>query len=115
MKQMGLSGAQPLGEVKTKAPNSDYHKLEPPAAARQAQVSRDYSKRAARTDELNGHPPGSDGQMVTALKRYNGGPQAFWMRFLYMPLVRLASTFFMYPNRPMRWLLPPINPNPRRL
>ena len=23
--------------------------------------------------ELNGHPPGSDGQMVTALKRYNGG------------------------------------------
>ena len=30
-------------------------------------------KRAARIDELNGHPPGSDGQMVTALKRYNGG------------------------------------------
>ena len=26
MKQMGLNGAQPLGEVKTKAPNSDYHK-----------------------------------------------------------------------------------------
>jgi len=25
MKQMGLSGASPLGEVKTKAPNSDYH------------------------------------------------------------------------------------------
>ena len=34
---------------------------------------RDYLKRAARIDELNGHPPGSDGQMVTALKRYNGG------------------------------------------
>ena len=30
-------------------------------------------KCAARIDELNGHPPGSDGQMVTALKRYNGG------------------------------------------
>ena len=73
MKQMGLSGAQPLGEVKTKAPNSDYHKLEPPVAARQAQVARDYLKRAARIDELNGHPPGSDGPMVTALRRYNGG------------------------------------------
>ena len=31
---MGLSGAQPLGEVKTKAPNSDYSKLDPPVAAR---------------------------------------------------------------------------------
>ena len=30
-------------------------------------------KRAARIDELNGHPPGSDGPMVTALRRYNGG------------------------------------------
>ena len=73
MKQMGLSGAQPLGEAKTKAPNSDYRKLEPPVAARQAEVARDYLKRAARIDELNGHPPGSEGQMVTALKRYNGG------------------------------------------
>ena len=70
---MGLSGEQPLGEAKTKAPNSDYHKDEPPVAARQAEVARDYLKRAARIDELNGHPPGSDGQMVTALKRYNGG------------------------------------------
>ena len=70
---MGLSGAQPLGEAKTKAPNSDYHKDEPPVAARQAEVARDYLKRAARIDELNGHPQGSDGQMVTALKRYNGG------------------------------------------
>ena len=33
---------------------------------------RDYLKRAARIDELNGHP-GSDGPMATALKRYNGG------------------------------------------
>ena len=73
MKQMGLSGEQPLGEAKTKAPNSDYHKDEPPVAARQAEVARDYLKRAARIDELNGHPQGSDGQMVTALKRYNGG------------------------------------------
>ena len=63
MKQMGLSGASPLGEVKTKAPNSDYHNHRdvPPAAARQAKAARDYLKRAARIDELNGHPPGSDG------------------------------------------------------
>ena len=42
-------------------------------AARQAEVARDYLKRAAGIDELNGHPPGSDGQMAAALKRYNGG------------------------------------------
>ena len=72
---MGLSGASPLGEVKTKAPNSDYHNHRdaPPVAARQAEVARDYLKHAARIDELNGHPPGSDGPMATALKRYNGG------------------------------------------
>ena len=77
MKQMGLSsGASPLGGVKTKAPNSDYnnHRDAPPVAARQAEVARDYLKRAAaRIGELNGHPPGSDGPMATALKRYNGG------------------------------------------
>ena len=33
----------------------------------QSKVARDYLKRAARIDELNGHPPGSDGQMATAL------------------------------------------------
>ena len=38
MKQMGLSGAQPLGEAKTKAPNSDYHKLEPPVAVSMKQT-----------------------------------------------------------------------------
>ena len=54
MKQMGLSGETPLGEAKTKAPNSDYYKDEPLAAARQAEVARDYLKRAARIDELNG-------------------------------------------------------------
>ena len=73
VKQMGLSGERPLGEVKTKAPNSDYHQIMPPVAARQAEVARDYLKRAARIDELNGHPPGTDGPMVTALKGYNGG------------------------------------------
>ena len=41
--------------------------------ARQEEVARDYLKRAARTDELNGHPPGSDGPMLTALKMYSGG------------------------------------------
>jgi len=54
-------------------PNSDYHKNEQPAEARQAEVARDYLKRAARIDELNGHSPRSDGPMVTALKRHNGG------------------------------------------
>ena len=40
---MGLSGASPLGEVKTKAPNSDYHNHRDvtPVAARQAEVARD--------------------------------------------------------------------------
>ena len=75
MKQMGLSGASPLGEVKTKASNSDYYNDRdvPPAAALQAEVARDYLKRAARIGELNGHPPGFDGPMATTLKRYNGG------------------------------------------
>jgi len=41
--------------------------------ARQAEVARDYLKRAARIEELNGHPPGSDGPMATALKRHNWG------------------------------------------
>ena len=31
------------------------------------------SNRKTEKSELNGHPPGSDGQMVAALKRYNGG------------------------------------------
>ena len=72
---MGLSGASPLGEVKTKAPDFDYHNHRdaPPVAARQAEVARDYLKRAARIGELNSHPPGSDGPMAIALKRYNGG------------------------------------------
>ena len=85
MKRTGLSGVTPLGEAKTKAPNSDYHNHRdaPPVPARQAEVARDYLKRAAsardylkraaRIGELNGHPPGSDGQMVAAPKRYNGG------------------------------------------
>jgi len=75
MKQKGLSGVAPLGEAKTKAAYSDYHnhKDEPPVAARQAEVARDYPRCSARIDELNGHPPGSDGQMVAALKRHNGG------------------------------------------
>ena len=65
----------PLGEVKTKAPNSNYHNHRdaPLVAARQAEVARDNLKRVARISELNGHPPGSDGPMATALKRYNGG------------------------------------------
>ena len=49
------------------------HRDVPPVAARQAEVARDYLKRAARIGEFNGHPPGSDGPMATALKRHNGG------------------------------------------
>jgi len=60
---MGLSGEKPLGEAKTKTISSDYHKNEPPVAARQAEVARGYLKRAAKIDELNGHSSGSDGPM----------------------------------------------------
>ena len=45
----------------------------PLVAARQAEVARDYPKRAVRIGELNGHPPGSDGPLATALKRFNRG------------------------------------------
>ena len=58
---MGLGGEQPLGEGKTKAPSSDYHKNESPVVEREEEVARAYLKRAGRIDELNGHPPGSDG------------------------------------------------------
>ena len=44
---MGLSGEKSLGEAKTKALNSDFHENEPSAAARQAEVLRDYLKCAA--------------------------------------------------------------------
>ena len=73
IKCMGLSGEEPLGDVKTKAHIPDYHKNEPPAAARQAEVAQDYLKRAAGIGEFNGHSSGSDGPLATALKRYNGG------------------------------------------
>jgi len=56
MEQMGLSGETPLGEAKTKATNSDYHKNEPSVAARQAEVAQDFLKRAAGIDEFNGRP-----------------------------------------------------------
>ena len=53
MKQMGLSGASPLGGVKTKAPNSDYHnnKDAPPVAARQAEVAQDYHHHQRRRQD----------------------------------------------------------------
>ena len=69
-----------MGLVKTKAPNSDYHQIMPPVAARQAGVAPDYLKRAARIDELNGHPPGPDGPMITVPKGHNGG----WVRVFVM-------------------------------
>ena len=73
LKQMGLRCKTPLGEAKTKATNSDCHKNEPPVEARQAEVARNYLKRAAKINELNGHPPGTDGLIVTVLERFNGG------------------------------------------
>jgi hypothetical protein len=48
------------------------HKSASSVAARQAEVGRGYLKREARIDELNGHPSGSNGPMITALKKYNG-------------------------------------------
>ena len=71
IKRMGLGGAKPLGEGKTKAPSSDYHKNVSPVVARE-EVARAYLKRAERIDELDGHPPGSDGPMLTALKKQQG-------------------------------------------
>ena len=53
--------------------NPSCHQIVPPVAARQEEVARDYLKRAARIGELNGHPPGSDGPMATALMGYSGG------------------------------------------
>ena len=38
-----------------------------PVGAKEEEVARAYPKRAERIDELNGHPPGSDGPMLTAL------------------------------------------------
>jgi len=78
MKQMGLSGASPLGEVKTKAPNSDYHNHRDAGTRHRSQHGRrrlrgTTLKRAGRIGELKGHLPGSDGPMAIALKRYNGG------------------------------------------
>ena len=73
MKRIGLSGEEPLGEDKTKAPDSGYHKNESPVAARQVDVAWGYLKRAARIDELIGHSSGFDGPMATALQRYNEG------------------------------------------
>jgi hypothetical protein len=52
--RIGLGGQEPLGEVKTKAPNADYHSGESPVAARQAGVARGYLKRAARIDCCSG-------------------------------------------------------------
>jgi len=49
------------------------NKDKPLVAARQVEVARDFLKRAAGIGELNGYPLGSNGKVVTALKRYNGG------------------------------------------
>ena len=98
IKQMDLSGEKPLGEAKTaktKTSNFDYNKervteFELPAAARQADVARDYLKRAARIDGLNGQSSGSVGPMVNAFKRHEGGrvlafvQSSWWARFAEM-------------------------------
>ena len=65
MKQMGLRFASPLGEVKTKAPNSDYqnHRDVPSVAARQAEVARrgSASSTATRRAPTGLWPPRSRG------------------------------------------------------
>ena len=48
------------------------HKNASSVAARQAEVGRGYLKREARIDELNGHPSGSNGPMITALRSTTG-------------------------------------------
>ena len=49
IQRMGLGGEQPLGEGKTKAPNSDYHTNESPVVAQEEEeVARAYLKRAER-------------------------------------------------------------------
>ena len=62
-------------------------------AARQAEVARDYPKRAARIGELNGNPPSSDGKMAAALKRYNGGRVLVFVvgAFAEMDVSRICS------------------------
>ena len=73
---LGVLGQRPICKLVRRGAtpyNSDYYQIMQPAAARQAEVARDYLKRAAGIGELNGHPPGPNGPMVTALKGYNGG------------------------------------------
>ena len=62
---MGLGGEKPLGEGKTKAPNSDYHKSESPVVARH--VTADHAmKPHGKTRRLIGKISGK-----TQWNRYN--------------------------------------------
>ena len=45
IKRMGLGGEKPLGEGKTKAPSSDFHRNESTVVAREEEVARGYLKR----------------------------------------------------------------------
>ena len=76
IKRMGNGGEQPLGEGKTKDPSSDYHKNESPVVAREEKVARANLKRAEIIDELSGHPPGSDGPMLSRSR--TGDRAACW-------------------------------------
>ena len=67
-----LAGEVSVVDVKTKAPNDDYHKNKSPVGAKQDEISVDYWRRAKRVDDLLrdllGTPEGADGPMVQALK-----------------------------------------------
>ena len=66
-----------MADVKTKAPNDDYHKNKSPVGAKQDETSVDYGRRAKKVDgqlrDLPGTPEGADGPMAQALKQYRGG------------------------------------------
>ena len=83
-----LAGEVSVVDVKTKAPNDDYHKNKPPVGTKQGEISVGYWRRAKRADDLLrdllGTPERADGPMVQALKQYRGGRE----------LVPVASAFF---------------------
>jgi len=72
-----LAGEVSVVDVKTKAPNEDYHKKKSPVGAKQDEIAAAYEWRAKRVDDLLrdllGIPEGADGPMVQALKQYRGG------------------------------------------
>jgi len=65
---MGLSGEAPLGEIKTKATNSNYRKNEPPAA--DTAGGGRAAQRGSMSSTATCRAPTS---LWSPFKRYNGG------------------------------------------